>query len=673
MSEFEKTVTEGSLHQEPLWEPSPTVIAQANLTDYLSWLDREYGRSFTGYRELWEWSVTEIEQFWTSIWKYYDVVASTPPDEILAGREMPGARWFAGARLNYAENVLAKMVAGRPAILYQEEGGPVQAFSRDEIMRQTAALAQALQRLGVGQGDRVVAYLPNIPQTIVGLLATASLGAIWSSSSPDFGPRSVLDRFSQIEPKVLLAGDGYRYNGKVYSRVDVVRQLQEALPTLEHTLFLPLVGDGREAAGMPDTTLWADALGESDPAQPPTFVQVPFDHPLWVLYSSGTTGLPKPIVHGHGGIVLEHLKETGLHMDLRRGDRFFWYTSTGWMMWNYLVGSLLTGSTAVVYNGSPGYPNLYTLWELAAETGITYFGTSAAFIHTCMQEGIKPGEQYDLSQIRAVGSTGSPLSPAGFQWVYDNVNEDLALESFSGGTDLCTGFLGGVRIWPIYEGEIQHASLGASVRAYDEQGTPVIGEVGELVITEPMPSMPIYFWNDPEQERYRASYFEMFPGVWRHGDWIEINERGGCVIYGRSDATINRYGIRMGTSELYQAVESLPEVTDSLAVDLEGLEGEPYMPLFIVLREGEVLDEELKQRIRQKLREDISPRHVPDEIVAVKELPYTLSGKKMELPVRRILRGQPVEKAANPGAMRNPETIRFFVEFAEAHRRRRGK
>ena len=667
MSEFTGTVSEGTL----LWEPSAEVIKDANLTAYMAWLEQNYGVSFAGYRELWEWSVTEIEQFWKSIWEYYDVVASAEPEEILSERQMPGARWFEGARLNYAENVLNKMVADRPAILYRDETGPVQALTRTEIRRQAGALAQALRRLGVGRGDRVVAYLPNVPEAIVGLLATASLGAIWSSSSPDFGPRSVLDRFSQIEPKVLLAGDGYRYSGKRYDRTGVVRELQEALSTLEHTLLLPLIGDGAIVSELTDTTLWSAELAESDPDRPLTFTQVPFDHPLWVLYSSGTTGLPKPIVHGHGGIVLEHLKETGLHMDLRPGDRFFWYTSTGWMMWNFLVGSLLTGSTAVVYNGSPGYPDLHTLWELAAETELTYFGTSAAFIHTCMQKGIKPNERYNLNQIRAVGSTGSPLSPPGFQWVYENVNEDLALESFSGGTDLCTGFLGGVRLWPIYAGELQHASLGASVRAYDEEGNAVIGEVGELVITEPMPSMPIYFWNDPGNERYRASYFEMFPGVWRHGDWIEINERGGCVIYGRSDATINRYGIRMGTSELYQVVESLPEVTDSLAVDLEGLEGEPYMPLFVVLREGARLDENLKQKIRRQLRKEISPRHVPDEIIAVGELPYTLSGKKMELPVRRILRGQPVAKAANPGAMRNPETLRFFAEFAEMRRQRR--
>ncbi|MDX1687912.1 MAG: acetoacetate--CoA ligase [Candidatus Promineifilaceae bacterium] len=657
-------VSEGDL----LWEPSEAVKEEANLTAYMAWLEDAYGLSFGSYRELWEWSTDEIAAFWRSIWEYFEVQASQEPSEILAERKMPGAKWFEGARLNYAENVFAKMKRDGPAVLYQAEEGPLVEIGREELFEKVKALARALRGMGVGRGDRVVAYMPNIPETIVGLLATASLGAIWSSCSPDFGTRSVLDRFTQIEPRVLLTCDGYRYNGKVFNRLQVVKELQASLPTLEKTILVPVVSDGGAAADLQDTVLWEETLDEGDPSASLSFEQVPFDQPLWVLYSSGTTGLPKPIVHGHGGIVLEHVKETALHMDLKPADRFYWYTSTGWMMWNYLVGGLLTGCTIVLYNGSPGHPDLYVQWKLAAEAGITYFGTSAAFIHTCMQEEVEPGERFDLSHIRAVGSTGSPLSPDGFEWVYENVNENLALESFSGGTDLCTGFLGGVRTRPIYAGEIQHASLGASVRAFDEAGEPVIGEVGELVITEPMPSMPLFFWNDEGNRRYRQSYFEMYPGVWRHGDWIKINERGGCVIYGRSDATINRYGVRMGTSEIYQTVETLEDVVDSLAVDLEGLEGEPYMPLFVVLREGAELDDELKQRIRQALREELSPRHVPDEIVAVDEIPYTLSGKKMELPVRRVLQGQPLEEAANPGAMRNPGAIDFYASFAERRR-----
>lgn len=647
-----------------LWEPSAQVKEEANLTAYMRWLAQERGLTFETYRTLWEWSVTDIEAFWKSIWDYFSIRASAQPTEILVERTMPGAKWFTGARLNYAENLFARMTRQQPAVLYKVEDSPITPLSYYDIYRQTAALAATLRAMGVQRGDRVVAYLPNIPEAMIGLLATASLGAIWSSCSPDFGVRSVLDRFSQIEPKALLAVDGYRYNGQAYDRLEMVQALQQNLPTLEQTILVPLLGSGAAAGDLPNTQLWADALAQGDETNELSFEQVPFDHPLWVLYSSGTTGLPKPIVHGHGGIVLEHAKETILHMDLKPSDRFYWYTSTGWMMWNYLLGGLLSGCTIVMYNGSPNYPDLNAQWQLAEETGITYFGTSAAYIQACMKEEIRPNQQFDLNHIRALGSTGSPLPPAGFRWVYENVNSHLALESFSGGTDLCTGFIGGIRIQPIYEGELQGASLGAKVQAYDEAGRPVIGEVGELVITEPMPSMPIYFWNDENGERYRASYFADFPGVWRHGDWISINERGGCVIYGRSDSTINRHGIRMGTSEIYQAVQSLPEIVDSLVVDLEGLEGEPYMPLFVVLQEGVVLDEALKQKIRHKLRTDVSPRHVPNDIIAVDEIPYTLSGKKMEVPIRRILMGRPVEQTANPGAMRNPRAIDFFATFA---------
>jgi acetoacetyl-CoA synthetase len=519
--------------------------------------------------------------------------------------------------------------------------------------------------MGVKRGDRVVAYMPHIPETIMALLACASLGAVWSSCSPDFGGRSVLDRFSQIKPKILIAADGYTWNGKIFDRREVVAELQASLPTLEKTVLVNLVTDGSDLANLRSTVWWDDLLDATEALATLLFEQVPFDHPLWVLYSSGTTGLPKPIVQGHGGIILEHLKCLRLHMDLKPEDRFFWYTSTGWMMWNFLVGGLLDGRTIIVYNGSPGYPSMEALWELAEETRMTYFGTSAAYVSACIKAGIRPNETYNLSRIKAVGSTGSPLSLAGFEWIYENVNGELALESFSGGTDLCTGFVGGCRLQPIYAGEIQGATLGAKVLAFNEAGESVIDEVGELVITEPMPSMPLYFWNDPSNRRYRESYFEMYPGIWRHGDWIKFNQRGGCIIYGRSDSTINRQGIRMGTSEIYQVVESLPEILDSLVIDLEALGRESYMPLFVVLREGVELDEALKQKIKQKIRQDISPRHVPDEIFAIEQAPYTLSGKKMEVPIRRILLGQPVEKAANPGAMRNPESLRFFVELAQ--------
>lgn len=650
--------TEGTL----LWTPSPDVIENANLTAYMRWLADRKGLTFDTYRDLWRWSVTEIEAFWETIWAYFDLAYAGDWTTPLESRTMPGARWFPGVTLNYAENIFGRMTPDRPMLLYKAEDRPLVAVSWQEMADQTARLAHALREMGVGPGDRVVAFMPNIPETIVALLATASLGAIWSSCSPDFGSRSVLDRFQQIEPTVLIAVDGYQYGGKPFDRREVVAELQAALPSLTQTILVPFSAE--TDPGLPNTRLWSDVLlaaGE----QPLTFTQVPFDHPLWVLYSSGTTGLPKPIVHGHGGIVLEHVRATALHNDQHPGDRFFWYTSTGWMMWNYMVGTLLAGSTIIVYNGSPAYPDLYALFELAEASGMTYFGTSAAFVSACIKSGIRPKQRYDLSAIRAVGSTGSPLSPAGFHWIYDNINPHLALESLSGGTDLCTAFVGGARILPIYTGEIQGATLGAKVAAYDEAGAPVIDEVGELVITEPLPSMPLFFWNDPDQARYRASYFEMFPGVWRHGDWIKINERGGCIIYGRSDSTINRQGIRMGTAELYRVVEAFDDIVDSLIIDLEFRGRESYLPLFVVLRDGLTLDDALRDRIRRRLRQDVSPRHVPDDIIQIDAVPYTLSGKKMEVPIRKIMLGADPQQTVKRGAMRNPESLAFFVAFAK--------
>jgi acetoacetyl-CoA synthetase len=654
-------VEEGSI----LWEPSRGVREGANLTAYMRWLATRKGLTFDSYQQLWRWSVEVPASFWHSLWSYFGVHASQEPAATLPDKSMPGARWFPGARLNYAENFFVRNDPDRLAIIYKAEDRPLQTIRWADLASQTAALAAALRGMGVGKGDRVVAYLPHIPETIIALFAVASLGAIWSGSSPDFGSRSVLDRFQQIEPKVLLAVDGYRYGGREYDRQSVVAELQTGLPSLEATVIIPRLEAGTDLSRLPGVRLWPEVLDRGGSDAQLTFEQVPFEHPLWVLYSSGTTGLPKPIVHGHGGILLEHLKMADLHLDLKPPDRFFWYTSTGWMMWNFLVGGLLTGCQIVVYDGSPGYPDLDCLWRLAEESGITYFGTSAAYIDACRKAGLEPDKKYDLSRIRALGSTGSPLSPEGFAWVYEHVNNDLALESISGGTDLCTAFVGGVRTLPVYAGELQAAMLGAKVEAYDPTGKPVVGEVGELVISEPMPSMPLYFWNDANHERYISSYFEMYPGVWRHGDWIKFTPRGTCVIYGRSDSTINRQGIRMGTSELYRVVESMPEVVDSLVVDMEMLGGRSYMPLFVVLTDGLVLDDDLVERIKRKVREDISPRHVPNDIFAIDEVPYTLSGKKLEVPIRRILLGEAAEKAANPGAMRNPESIKYFVELAE--------
>ena len=660
-----------------IWQPGEQDIAEANLTHYMGWLAREKGLVFTSYADLWRWSVDHVGDFWATLWDYFDLAAShqaadalRPP--ALADDTMPGAVWFPGTRLNYAENIFKKMPADPAAVLiYKDETGPSITLGKQELLKKTAAVAAALRRMGVQPGDRVVAYLPNIPEAVIAMLATASLGAVWSSCPPDFGSRSVLDRFSQIEPKVLVAVDGYVYGGKYYDRRAVVAELQEALPALERTILVncqqSTVSNKSEIRNpkseIQDVLLWQDVLNASTD-DILDFYRVPFDHPLWILYSSGTTGLPKAIVQGHGGITLEHNKNTTFHNDLGRGDRFFWYSSTGWMMWNYLLGGLLSGCTIVLYNGSPAFPDLNALWRLAEELGITYFGTSAAFISACMKADTKPGREFDLSRIRALGSTGSPLTAEGFRWVYENVNNDLALESLSGGTDLCTAFVGGVRLLPIYAGEIQGPALGASVWAFNDAGEAVTGEVGELVITRPMPSMPLYFWNDPDMARYKASYFEMYPGVWRHGDWIEFNERGGCVIYGRSDSTINRQGIRMGTSEIYRVIDSFPEIVDSLIVDLELLGRESFLPLFVVMAAGESLDAALTERIKNKLRRDVSPRHVPDAIIEITAVPYTLSGKKMEVPVRRILLGHDIHKAVNLGAMRNPQSIQFFIDYA---------
>ncbi|MEZ4707257.1 MAG: acetoacetate--CoA ligase [Caldilineaceae bacterium] len=651
-------IKEGDL----LWQPSPATIKQANLTRYMRWLAEHKGLHFASYPELWRWSVENLGPFWQTIWDFCQIKASARGEIALAEDHMPGARWFPDARLNYAENIFTQASDTRPALLYEVEDGALIEISWQELTAQTAALQQALLAAGVQKGDRVAAYLPNIPAAIIGCLATVGLGAIWSSASPDFGAKAVLDRFSQIGPKVLLTVDGYRYGDKDFGRVGTVQQLQAGLPTVRQTIIIPLLDLPLDA--LQNTIHWDDALDSQNETAMPIFEQVPFDHPLWVLYSSGTTGLPKPIVHGHGGNLLEHAKALTLHNDIRPGDRFFWFTSTGWMMWNYLLGSLLAGSTAILYNGNPAMPTLDRLWSLAERSGMTYFGLSPAYIAACINAGIRPNQQHDLHKLRAIGSTGAPLPVSAFQWIYENVHPDVALESLSGGTDVCTAFVGSARIQPIYAGELQGASLGAKVQAYNAVGQPVVDEVGELVIGAPMPSMPVQFWNDPDGERYRASYFDVYPGVWRHGDWIKFNQRGGCVIYGRSDSTINRKGVRMGTSEIYACVEAIDEVLDSLVVDLEELGRDSFMPLFVVLREGVKLDDTLRQAIKQRLRSDLSPRHVPDAIYQVAEVPYTLSGKKLEIPVRRILLGEDVEKAANPGAMRNPQALNFFVELA---------
>jgi acetoacetyl-CoA synthetase len=646
-----------------LWTPDEARIERATITRYARWLADTRGVRTTTYDDLWRWSVTELEEFWASIWEFFDVQASTPYERVLGSRSMPGAAWFPGARLNYAEHVFRDRDPDAVAIRHASELRPLAETTWGAFHEAVRRFAAALRASGVQAGDRVVAYMPNILETAVAFHACASLGATWSSCSPDFGVRSVVDRFAQIEPRVLLAVDGYRYGGKDHDRRDLVRALQDAMPSVERTVVLgyldaePGLSDLRHATG------WEEFLGEGDDG-PLGFAQVPFDHALWVLYSSGTTGLPKAIVHGHGGILLELQKKLHLHIDLHAGDRLFWFTTTGWMMWNFLNGGLLTKGSIVLYDGNPGHPDLGTLWNLAEEAGITCFGTSASYVAACMKDGIHPRDGRDLTRLAAIGSTGSPLSPEGFDWMRDRLGPEPWLFSTSGGTDVCTAFVGGVPTLPVYRGELQARALGAKVEAWNADGEPVVGEVGELVITEPMPSMPTRLWGDEDGSRYRASYFDVYPGVWRHGDWIELTERGTAIITGRSDATINRGGIRMGTAEIYRAVLALDEVVDALVVDLprEGTQG--YMPLFVVMRDGVTLDDDLVDRIRARVREDCSPRHVPDEVRAVPAVPRTLSGKVLEVPVKRILSGEPTDTALSRDSLANPESLLPFEELA---------
>jgi acetoacetyl-CoA synthetase len=660
----ESTTAGGAERGELLWQPSPEAIERSNMIAYMRWLEAERGLAFGGdYHALWRWSVTELEGFWASIWEFFEVHASAPYDRVLGSREMPGARWFPGARLNYAENLLAGKPAKRLAIQHASELRELDSLTWGELREQVALTASALRKLGVGPGDRVVAYMPNLPETLIAFLATASIGAIWSSCSPDFGASSVIDRFAQIEPKVLFCVDGYRYNGRDFDRRDVVEGLLAEIPTVEHTVCLPYLDPDPELSALHGALTW-DELLDTGEAGEIAFEQVAAEHPLWVLYSSGTTGLPKAIVQGHGGILLEQLKKLNLHLDAQAGDRVFWFTTTGWMMWNFLVGVLATEASIVLYDGSPGHPDMGALWDLAEDAGVTCFGTSASYIAGCMKDGVEPGDGRDLSALRSVGSTGSPLAPEGFQWIYDHLGADTWLFSTSGGTDVCTAFVGGVPILPVYRGELQGRSLGCAVEAWSEDGAAVLDEVGELVITEPMPSMPVFFWGDADGSRYRSSYFDRFPGTWRHGDWIEITSRGTAIIYGRSDSTINRGGVRMGTSEIYRAVASMDEIVDALVVDIPRPGTEGWMPLFIVLAEGDELDDALIKEISRRIRERCSPRHVPDQVYAIDEVPRTLSGKVLEVPVKRILTGTPPEQAASKDSLANPAALDYFVELA---------
>ena len=653
-------VREGDL----LWTPGPDRVARANLTAFTAWLAAERGLSFDGYAGLWHWSVTDLDGFWRAVWDYCGIEASAPPDRVLGRRAMPGADWFPGARLNYAQHVLRREVPGEPALLYASESAPPAVMDWAELAGSVRVLGTRLRELGVRPGDRVAAYLPNIPQAVIAMLATASIGAIWTSCSPDYGWRGVLDRFRQLEPAVLFCVESYRYGGQEFHRGAELRQIIAGLPGPPHVVSVPRPGQ-RGAGPLEGARTWDELLDHpAVPAAGYRVEQVPFGHPLWILFSSGTTGLPKAIVHSHGGILLEQMKLQHLHMDLRPGDRMFFFTTTGWMMWNFLVSSLLLGVRPVLYDGSPAHPEPDVLWRIAQDCDVSFFGASPSFVNLMKAAGVVPADKYDLPSLRAIMPAGSPVSPEVTAWFYDNVKRDVWVATGSGGTDVCAGYVGGVPTLPVYAGEIQAPHLGVAVRAFNERGESVIDEVGEMVITEPMPSMPIRLWGDPGDVRYRESYFADFPGIWRQGDFFRINKRGGCFVLGRSDATLNRHGVRIGTAEVYAVLESVEGVDDALIINLDLPGGRFFMPLFVRLADGAALDGRLEREIRDRLRTEYTPRHVPDRIIAVPDIPVTLTGKRMEVPVRKILRGVPADQAANPNAMANPGALDFFVRYA---------
>jgi acetoacetyl-CoA synthetase len=654
-------VREGEL----LWTPSAAQVEDANLTRFSKWLARERGLQFESYDALWQWSVTELEEFWQAMWDYFGVQSSAPHTRVLGKRAMPGAEWFPGARLNYAQHVLRKERAGIDALLFMSETTPLTGVSWETFAGQVRILATRLRELGVHPGDRVAAYLPNIPETMIAMLAATAIGAIWACCSPDFGSRGVIDRVQQLAPKVLFCVDGYRYGGKAFERKTELAEIVAALEGLEHVVHLPYLNSEDRTGPSDGALLWNDLLEHSAVSQEEfEFEQVPFGHPLWVLFSSGTTGLPKAIVQSHGGILLEQLKLQHFHMDYRAGERAFFFTTSGWMMWNFLASMPLCGVCPVLYDGNPAYPAPDVLWKVAQDARASFFGASPAYVEVMAKAGIVPRERFDLSHLRAVMPAGSPVSPECTAWFYRNVKQDLLVATGSGGTDCCTGFVGGVPTQPVYAGEIQGRSLGVAAYAFNEKGESVVDEVGELVLAKPMPSMPIYFWNDTDGSRYRESYFEVYPGVWRHGDFFRVNERGGCFVLGRSDATLNRLGVRIGTAEVYRALAQLGEIEDALIVNLDLPNGKFFMPLFVKLSDGIRLDAELERKICDRLRREYTPRHVPDRVIQAPGIPVTLTRKKMEVPVRKILLGAPVEQVANRNAMANPDSLDFFASYA---------
>jgi acetoacetyl-CoA synthetase len=658
------TVQQGDL----LWTPSAERVAQAHVTHYLRWL-AERGRNFDSYAKLWQWSIDDQEGFWESLWQYFDILASQPYERVLGKRTMPGAEWFPGAHLNYAEHALRHERAGADALLYLSERAGLQTLSWCDLGAQVRKLAMRLRAMGLKRGDRVVAYLPNSPHAVIAMLATASIGAVWASCGPDFGPRGAIDRFSQLAPKFAFFVDGYYYGGKPFDRRPELAAIMKDLPSLERVIYLRQLEPDNGARLTANTLFWEEALtGPDVPRESFHFEQVPFAHPLWILFSSGTTGLPKPIIHGHGGMIIEQYKGLTLQADMHPGERMFFFTTTGWMMWNFLVSALLADVVPVLYDGNPAYPEPDVLWKMVERTGAALFGASPTYVGILEKAGVVPRERFDLSKLKSVMLAGSPVTAECMAWFYRCVKSDLWAYSGSGGTDLCTGIVGGMVTLPLYAGEMQARCLGVAAYAFDEAGRVLVDEVGELVITRPMPSMPVGFLNDPDGSRYRESYFDQYPGIWRHGDFFRINARGGCFVLGRSDATLNRHGVRIGTAEVYRALIEVPEIEDALIVNLDLRGGGFFMPLFVKLRDGTELDAQLEARVRAHMRKTYSARHIPDKIYRVGAIPYTLTGKKMEVPVRRILMGVPVEKAANRAAMSNVDALDFFINYAREQR-----
>jgi acetoacetyl-CoA synthetase len=651
---------------EVLWRPSPDDIANAQISQFAGWIESNRGIDLPDYWTLWDWSVSNIGAFWSDIWDYFGIIGDRS-DQVLVDHEMPGARWFPTASVNWAENVLARVHHGPAVVGHSQTRSEPEVLSGTELIEQVARARAGLRRLGIGRGDTVAAYLPNIPEALVLLLAAASLGAIYTACPPEFGVKAVLDRLRQTEPKILVAVDGYLHRGRPVDRTSTISEIEAGLPSVRDVVVIPYLAGGSAPSGAGQ---WDTLLSQVEDL---SFVRVPFEHPLYILYSSGTSGPPKPIVHGHGGILLEHTKLHHLHHDLRPDDRFFWYSTTGWVMWNYLVSGLLTGAAVVLYDGDPGYPDLSSLWRFAAEAGVTVFGASAPFLLACRRAGISPMRQADLSAIRQVGSTGAPLPADGARWVYENVGSNLLLISASGGTDVATAFVAGVPTVPVIAGEIACRCLAVKVEAFDEEGRSIVGSQGELVVTEPMPSMPVGFWGDADGSRYRSAYFEQYPGVWAHGDWITITERGTCLITGRSDATLNRGGVRLGTSDFYETLDALPEIVDSLVVHLEDTEGGAgELVMFVQLAPGGDIDT-VRTRIDLLLRTELSPRHVPDTVLQVEQVPRTSSGKRLEIPVKRILQGTPIGTAVNLDAIGDRAVVRTLAMIATLARQSTGK